>query len=782
MMKRYLDLVPISAKIHKRQSRMTRICITLAVFLVTVIFGMADMEIQNQIRQEINNNGNWHGRYTGLTQEQGAILMSRPEVEYASRYEITNYNMDEDYYIEGVRAAVCGIDEDFIEIMPASRILEGSFPSEASQAVLTNSTMDQFSLKLGDTFTLQTPGGKSLSFTISGIARDASSLLKAGAAGVYLNTGTYQEYFLKDGSAENWAYYIKFYNRSPMQQTLRDIREQLQLTDGQVQEHVTLLGLLGQSNDSYMMMLWVVAAVLAALVVTAGVLMIASSLNSNVAQRTQFFGMLRCLGASPKQIIRFVRLEALHWCRTSIPIGLLCGVIVIWGLSLLLKFLSPRFFSDMPAFSISWISLAAGTVIGLVTVLLSSSAPAKRAAKVSPLTAVSGNTDAVQLAKKAASTRFFKVETTLGIHHAKSSKKNLFLMVGSFSFSIILFLAFTSSIDFMKHAIKPLQPYTPDLSIISRDNTCSVPEELMRELTDNPQIKRVYGRMFAYDIPVAADGEERIINLISYEQHQFQWAEGDLLEGNLEDVKNGTGVAVCYNSGKPLKPGDTVLTELAEGSQSLTVSALLSYTPFSRKEGVDTVICSEELFRKLTGETGYTIIDIQLNRGATDSTVEEIRALAGEQFTFSDQRMSNNEVRGTMYSFSLFLYGFLAVIALIAIFNIINSIAMSVSARLKQYGAMRAIGMSDRQVIKMVIAETVTYILSGILLGCLLGLPLNRALYENLVTSRWGTPWYLPLGSLITIVLVVIFSAVLAVRGPAKRIRGMSIVDTIGAE
>ena len=42
-MKHYLKLVPISAKIHSKQSKMTRICITLAVLLANVMFGLADM-------------------------------------------------------------------------------------------------------------------------------------------------------------------------------------------------------------------------------------------------------------------------------------------------------------------------------------------------------------------------------------------------------------------------------------------------------------------------------------------------------------------------------------------------------------------------------------------------------------------------------------------------------------------------------------------------------------------------------------------------------------------
>ena len=63
--------------------------------------------------------------------------------------------------------------------------------------------------------------------------------------------------------------------------------------------------------------LFVTAAVLFMLILAAGVLMISSSINSSVAQRTRFFGMMRCIGMSRRQIIRFVRLEALNWCRTA---------------------------------------------------------------------------------------------------------------------------------------------------------------------------------------------------------------------------------------------------------------------------------------------------------------------------------------------------------------------------------------------------------------------------------------------------------------------------------
>lgn len=77
--------------------------------------------------------------------------------------------------------------------------------------------------------------------------------------------------------------------------------------------------------------LFLIAIVLFILVLIAGVLMISSSLNSNVAQRTSFFGMMRCIGMSKRQIVRFVRLEALNWCKIAIPIGVMLGIVISWG-------------------------------------------------------------------------------------------------------------------------------------------------------------------------------------------------------------------------------------------------------------------------------------------------------------------------------------------------------------------------------------------------------------------------------------------------------------------
>ena len=90
-MKSYLDLVSLSTKVNRKKSRLTRICIILAVFLVSSIFGMADMEIRCQKTMAIQDDGAWHAALRNITAEQAAFISSRPEVEAGSFYACMNY-------------------------------------------------------------------------------------------------------------------------------------------------------------------------------------------------------------------------------------------------------------------------------------------------------------------------------------------------------------------------------------------------------------------------------------------------------------------------------------------------------------------------------------------------------------------------------------------------------------------------------------------------------------------------------------------------------------------
>ncbi len=752
---------------------MTLFCIVLSVFLITVIFGMAEAAIRCQQYQEIKSNGNWHVIFSDIDRETGLLIQTRPEVICSSWYAYVNETTG--FCVNGKPIAIAGIDGEAFSSIFEHGLVEGSFPQSDNEIVLSKSAQSILNVKLGDKITVDGIGG---TFTISGFSATSAKQMRYDSFSALLSIESFRHFVpAKDYTEQLMVQLSTFCN---MQKVIADITQAFQLNEKQVAQNGNLLAALGQSNNTFVRQIYGCAVVLFFLVLIASILMITSSLNSNVIQRTEFFGMLCCIGATKKQIMRLVRREGLCWCKTAVPTGLAGGILVVWILCAALKWICPDYFSEMPVFHVSGISIVCGIIAGVLTVLLAARSPAKKAAGVSPLTAVSGNAYQTKLIRNAANTHLFKIDTALGVHHAASNRKNFILMICSFAMSIILFLAFSPTIDFMNHAVNPLEPYAPDVSIVSKDNSLSVPKALAKKFENLDFVERVYGRMFAYDIPTE---ENQKINLISYEDHQFEWANENLIEGSVEKVVSSeNAVLAVYNSDYLLHAGDKIILNVNGMLQELTIVGVLSKSPFTNIPGTANIICTEDTFQQLFGESQYTIMDLQLSRGATDEDVNVIREMAGTEFTFSDRRQSNQQAVGAYYSFALFVYGFLVVIALITVFNVINSISMSVSARMKQYGAMRAIGMSTRQLIKMVTAEAAAYSFVGSLAGCLIGLPIHKYLFEYMITGRWGTLWCVPIPILAIIILLVVCTAFIAVREPAKRIHNMSIIDTITAQ
>ncbi len=777
-MNSYLDLISISAKVRKKQNKMTRICIILAVFLVTAIFGMADMEIRSRQLQEIKAAGNWHVLYSGIDEKAVKMIAARPEVQ-SSGWWYDSPGKKNAYTINGRSVSLSGLDKAVFEDTFPTKVVEGEYPVEKNEAVLTENAKVGLGIKVGNSIILERDGMQPLQIRITGFIGGTSNILKEDTYEVLFTAQGFQASVPTDLYTSQ--YIVQFSKYCNMQKVITNITQQLHLTDDQVLQNGNLLGALGQSNNSYLLMLYSVAGILFIIVLLAGILMITSSLNSNVMQRTAFFGMIRCLGATKKQIMHFVRKEGFYWCRTAIPSGIGLGIVSVWTLCILLKLLVPGYFSEIPSFGISWISIIFGIAVGVLTVLIAASAPAKRAANVSPIAAVSGNAHPTRFIRTTKNTDFYKIDIELGIQHAKMSKKNFWLMTCSFALSIVLFLCFSTTVNFMHHAVTPLKPWTPDLSFVSRDNNCSIENSLVDKLQRNPNIKRVYARMLAYHVPVTTAGQDKLINLISYDDIQFLWAKENLLEGSIEEVSTGEKVLLVYDGDNGMQVGDTMVIGALGSKRKISVAGVLSSSPFSHENGIVTVFCSENTFRQLTGNHNYTVIDIQLTRNATNEEVNEIRSVAGSNIDFSDRRLNNQEARGAYLSYGLFIYGFMIIIALITIFNIVNSVAMSVSARMKQYGILRAIGMSNHQLVAMVVAETITYAFCGSITGCIIGLPLQRILFQKMITSHWGESWSISFPLIGIIVSTVIIASILAVYGPVKRIHHMSIVDTINA-
>nr|WP_297176511.1 ABC transporter permease [uncultured Agathobaculum sp.] len=792
-MRSYLSLIPISAKVHRRQNHMTLLCILFAVFLVTAIFSMADMLIRSETMHAKEVHGNWHIQIHDLTESEASAIAARDDVAAASWYDVTALDKDSPYQIGGKQAVLCGIDEAFrtniMRYFPA-----GSSVATDDEAILTPNAQSLLGVAAGDTITLDTPAG-SYSFRVTGFRSDDSQfasnngtgettalLVDDDQIGVFMSITAFRQILSANGETGSPVFYVQFDSHANIGKAIREIGTQYGLTDADIEQNFILMGLAGLSNNTMIKNVYPLVFILFLLILLAGVLMISGSLNSTVAQRTQFFGMMRCIGMSKQQVVRFVRLEALNWCKTAIPLGVLLGTCLAWGLNAVLRYLVSGEFRDIPVFGVSAVGMVSGALLGLLTVWLAAQAPAKRAARVSPMAAVSGNDSLRPTRPHHLHTRLLPIECSLGVSHAAAARKNLVLLSGSFALSIVLFLCFSVLVELLG-CLLPASLSAPNLSIASEDNTNTVCHALVAEIQTMPGVKHAFGRMYQPDVPAAfsAETDETTVDLISYDDLQLGWlADDDMLRpgSDLSNVYGDNGsVLAIWDEAVPLDTGDTV----SIGGTTLQIAGMLKYSPFSnsgRTDGEVILICSEPTFTRLTGMQDYAIIDVQVGKETTDAQVAAIQSLAGDDYTFIDRRDEGD--RSTFYAFSLFIYGFLVIIALITVLNIINSISMSVSARTRQYGAMRAVGMDGRQLTRMIAAEAATYALTGCILGCAAGLPLHRLLYDRLVTAHFPYfTWTMPFAALVVILLFVLGATVLAVYAPAKRMRRISVTETI---
>ncbi len=796
-MKSYLSLISISARVRKKQCKMIVLCIVLSVFLVTAIFSLVDAVVRMETENAIDKGGYWHINIGGIRTEEAARIAARPDVAVSSWYDVVNFDKDltmsEAYYIQDAQTALCGIEPSFIgDIM--HYFDENAQVTDENVVVLTENAQELLGIRTGDTITLNTPAGDYVftvsGFRISGNGKYVSSsggetsalLVKENQVGAFLNMNMFRRICEENGEAGAPRYYIRFGKHTNLRKALAQIKAEYGLDDDDIEYHTILMASNGITNQNYIKNVYPIAGLLFLLILAAGVLMISGSMNSNVAQRMQFFGMLRCIGASKSQIIRFVRLEALNWCKTAVPIGLAFGVLVTWCVNAGLKYLVGGETSNISVFIISPVGIVFGVVIGVVTVFFAAQAPAKRAAKVSPAAAVSGNAQDTNQVRRAVNLHLGKVETVLGIHHAVSARKNLLLLTGSFAISIVLFLCFSVLVTFI-NCLLPQKASAPDLDIGSADYTNTIEASLLDEIREIDGVKHVFGRRFRNDVSAVIGNTQYTIELMSYDAYQLGLLakDHDLRKGsNLRKMyEDSHNVLVIWDRGMPLEVGD----KMEVLGETLEIVGMLKYSPFSNdgsNDGKITLITTEELFTNLTGITDYAVIDVQMAGRSTNENneaVAQIRRMSSA-YVFRDRR--EESVAGVYYAFLTFVYGFLAIIALIVLLNIMNSISMSVSARMNQYGAMRAIGMSARQIGKMVAAETFTYVGFGCVTGCAVGLPLSKYMFDFLITAHFFyASWSVPVAQIVVVVLFMLVSSAAAVYAPLRRIREMEIAETI---
>lgn len=800
-MNSYLSIVPKYLSAHKKRSRLAIISVAISVALVTGIFSMLDALLKFEKIQVIHDYGNFHIAIENASEEEMQLIRSRVDVQNSGLWMDFGKAL-----ISGKECELGALDKNFAPNMNIE-LTQGKYPTEKNELMLEQWAMKDLGLEVNGKVNLSIDNGTSKEFVISGVYTDLGSTKASGIPGVLLSVSGAKE--LTD--ADKNYYLVLFKDGVKIMKAEAEIKKELNIQDDRVEHNDQLLAVIGQSTNKTAVGIYQTGAILFCMVLIAGIMMIYNTFNISVMERIRQFGLLRCIGASRAQIKKMVKREGLLITAKAIPIGVIAGIFITFLCSAILKYFNSRLFGEMSLFSFSIIGIAAGIAVGMLTVFIACHLPAKKAASVSPINALVENVE-IKIPKQKKQgylTKIFHVETAMGINNAFMKKKTLFLMSCSIAVSIIIFLGFQVFVDFMHSSLKTTKPYTPDISLTSEQGL----NNLYGKLSGLSGVKKVYGRMFyhvdaTFNAARLTEDYKKIVGdiqktndglfippekswLVSYDQNQLNWAKTDLIAGELSEEKlnesNGIiAVARPLRNGvsietAELQLGDKVYIRTPDGTKEMTVMAILSRVPFGDSvTSLTTFITTEKLFKELTGGSTFKVIDIQLNKSGQEQTVDEIKGLLDNSVLFQDYRQKNAEVNQTFLTVAVFIYGFVAVIALIGALNLINTMYTSVIAKTRNLGVMRAIGMSGGQLNKMVLIEALTYCIMGYIAGCILGIALQKALIYNFLPRLVAT-WTFPFIQIPVILIVILLVTIISIISPLKRIKAKGIPEVIGS-
>ncbi len=798
----YLSLASKYFSAHKKKARLTVISVAISVALITGIFSMMDAFLKFEKIQVIHDFGNYHLAVVEATDNEIAAIGSHTDVQNSGIW-ISFRNGS----LYGRAVKLGALDKEFAANMNIT-VVEGKYPAAENEIMLEQWAMDNFQqhLKIGDTVKIYFAGSNEKEFIISGIYNDLGNTKALGTPGIFLSTAGAE----KINVEKSRLYLIEFKRGVNIRNAEKEIKRELKISDDRIGHNDRLLAVMGQSNHEAALGFYRIGAVLFFMVLTAGVVMIYNTFNMSVMDRVRHFGLLRCIGASQEQIKKLVIQEGIYITLRAIPIGILAGILVTFLCSAILKFYNHSLFGEMQLFRVSIIGVGAGIVVGLLNVFIAAFLPAKKAANVSPVNAVSGGTEVKMSQKKKLGllVKAFPVETAIGMNNAVMKKKMLLLMASSIAISVILFLSFQVFVDFLHTTMKTTKPYTPDITLTSEQG---IKREVYQILSDLDGTKKVYGRMLGFidaafdakrltDLYVETVGGIAINKngtfdppekswLISYDNNQFNWAKADLIDGKLSEEKlneqNGV-IAVreqlrnnVSTETANLRLGDKVYFNTPNGEREMTVMGILRSIPFSSSElTMTSFITTEKLFTELIGESSYKAVDIQLDRDRQAQTMSRIKSILNSSILIRDARQKNAETNQAFFTMALFIYGFISIIALISVLNIINTMSTSVASKTRYLGVMRAIGMSDEQLDRMVLVEAATYSLLGGIAGSIIGVALQKLLVIKWL-SHFHIVWRFPFAQIGLILMIILIVTVVSVIGPLKRIKSQSVSDVI---
>ena len=744
--------------------------------------------------------GKNHAIYKNLQQNDYEKLKNNPQIqEVITLYELKQ--IKENNYIIYIKALENNIDEYF-------SIVKGTYPSNQNEIIIPQELAQIKKLDIND---------KIDDYEIVGIYDIDRVGLEPRYEHLHSNGFSYAEYSIitkskpkeinKVDYITKYKSIINIYNK--IYKTADELNLKYSVSNERIYENVkindALLNAMYQySNNKNQFGIYLMFIALLTIISTFCALTIRNAFLISLSERKQYFGVLRSIGTSKKQIIQMIFLEIIILSLIAIPIGIILSFsmtsIIINLVNKILKEIieSPYKISFYLPFNI--ISL----IFIVATIIISGLKPAKEASMVSPIKLVKENNILKTQENYPKIKKYFGYEGELAYKNIKRNNSKFKVTTESLTISMILFIVLAT---FCKIGILQMEDYTTESDItinllesknqkeiletienmpyidkinvtkISYLNTRMNEESLTKEALNKYQdrLNNMTIKIIGLDDSSYAKYAKKLgiknetilynIQTITKEEKEYKIAKYN----NLEELSL-CNEKECYYTFKNIK--------LVNKTYDKTMYETAIILPLSEYETIykNYILKNQQMSM---GNDYYINIDSK-NFMQLDSKIQDIRDENEETLYYTNNAINEYKERKQLFAYKLVLYSFVTFTIIISLTNIINTLNTNLSLRETEFAILRSIGLSKKGLNKMLKLEILFLCLKTIYSGTIIStiFVIAQILFSKLITnSEKILPFpvdiyiYALLGLILIIELISLYAQ--------NKIKNKNIIDSI---
>ena len=841
------DLTIKNLKLNKKRTIVTIVGIILSTALMVGI-GLLFSSFQDyMIRETISYNGKYEAEYGDVSLDK---LNSIDKKDFSYFYQkpigFSKFDSANEYkpYIY-----ISSVDKEYFNEL---HLISGRFAENDSELVISNhiNTNGGASYKIGDIITLKygervIEGVNTLAnneyyeeetlnivgektYTIVGIV-ERSNFEDYSASGYSTFTLDMND---KDGTAN---VFVMFNNKKKIIKQSEDLAKKLGYNNA-ISYNNTLLALYGESTYGNIMKSMITMIVIMLSLVSIGcIVVIYNSFAISVMERKKEFGLLSSIGATKKQLSYTVFFEALIEGIIGIILGI-CGAYIGIGTVILII---NNLIGDILVLKLNLVTNIVFIIIPVIFMILvifiSALVPSRRAAKVSPIEAIRQNDD-IKINKKKIKTgklvnKLFGIEGEIALKNIKRNKKKYRVTIVSLFISIVLFISFSSYMNYTIDTASSVMgevPYDYQISYFGDDNDIDALDKISEIIKSN-DVKEyvsysasnlsiignyIYSDEYLdfYKSAYGDDGIKALTNLkyqyisiyilddISYNKYKELIGldkDSVILLNKFKGVSYGNNKRVNYDI-PVINNGDINIKICNFDDNDEDVDT----TKYCNKK-IDNIFITNKSF-DLIEEFSYMsdfklIVNKKLYDNISDSgthytqyniisdNTDNIDKLTKEldkydNVNYTNVKESMKQANNMILVVKILMYGFIGLITLIGVTSVFNTISTSMALRKREFAVLRSIGLTRKGFNKILFFESLFFGLKSLIYAIPVSLGvtiiIHYALADMMSINSIVIPWKAIIISIVSVFVIVLLTMMYS----TSKIKKHNIIEQIREE